>query len=84
MTAEAKVDYMQQALTLADIYHDVKIKMLVEARALRVDDACKIIPDPAVARQIAEENPGLAERERLRLARARTFIKALEAYNRSV
>lgn len=84
MTAEPKLDYMQQALTLADIYHDVKIKMLVEAGVVRVDDDCKIIPDPGVSRQIAEENPGLAERERLRLARARTFIQALEAYNRSV
>ena len=80
--AGSRIDYTRKALTLADIHHDIKIKTLVEAGSLEVDENCRIVPSPEFLEEVKQENPGLSGSELLRVARARTFLGALEAYFR--
>ncbi len=77
-----RIDYTRKALTLADIHHDIKIKTLVEAGSLEVDENCRIIPSSELMEQVKQENPDLSGSEQLRVARARNFLGALEAYFR--
>ncbi len=80
--AGSQIDYTRKALTLADIHYDIKIKTLVEAGSLEVDENCRIIPSSEFLEQAKQENPDLPGSEQLRVARARTFLGALEAYFR--
>ena len=76
------MDYPGMALTVAEIHHDLKIKTLVEVGVLEVDDDCRIIPSPGILEQVKQENSKDSATHQLKIARARTFLHAVEAYFR--